>query len=91
MDRKKAEGQTATGADKETFGTGACYAAPPDCLCAGQTDLWCCVQGTAAQSEAGKKGAAISGMPRTPLLPLLACSRLLHLLHGCGLHTQSPA
>ncbi|KAK9865400.1 hypothetical protein WJX84_005421 [Apatococcus fuscideae] len=38
VDIQKAAGQTATGAQKETFGTG-----------------------TAAQSEAGKKGAEISG------------------------------
>ncbi|KAK9839555.1 hypothetical protein WJX74_009406 [Apatococcus lobatus] len=37
VDRQKAEGQTASGAAKETFGTGS-----------------------AAQSEAGKKGAEIS-------------------------------
>ena len=38
VDRQQADGQTATGAAKETFGTGS-----------------------AAQSEAGKKGAEISG------------------------------
>lgn len=38
VDRQPAEGLTATGAQKETFGTGS-----------------------AAQSEAGKKGGAISG------------------------------